>query len=170
MKNLEIQEKNKQITANILSCPFCNGSFSKIQDDVKVFECGWCKNRLVIEYTIPALYWKNIFPSVSPLIYHTFLSKPEALVAKKIVSYGESWKENHKNIYVVIEMCILCIIYTLVSYYMDKQGSRLILFTKPIFSTIPFIIGLFYYLVYSFRRKELENPDIPVIRPEFRDV
>lgn len=161
---------DKKTAESLLVCPFCKGSFTKIPDRVKIFECGWCRNRLTVEHIIPALSMKNIFSSVSPILYHIFLSNPESLIMKKIVSFGESWKENQKNMFVVIEMSVLCIIYTLISYYMDEHGSKLIIFTKPFFSTIPFIIALFYYIGYCMRRKELENPEIPVIRPEFRDI
>lgn len=162
----EDQEKQK---SEILLCPFCKGEFSTIPAFVKIFDCGWCSNRLVVVEDVPALYWKNFFSQSAMVLSYLFMANPETLVMRKIVPFGDSLKENQKNLFVVFEMAVICVVYMFFSLYIKSYHNDLLIFTHPIFLAIPMGIGVYYFVVYTNRRLELLKPDIPVFRPDFRE-
>lgn len=160
---------NAEDKKSLMVCPFCKGRFTSLPDEVTIFDCSFCKNRLYLKKLAPAMSWNMLFSSHALHIFHIYMARPEALMSRRIVSYSEVWKENRQNLVIVSQMSFLGAVYAAFAIYMEQHGSNSIVFTNPFFSSIPLAIAVWYYIVYILQsRKFLVNP-IPVIEPEAED-
>jgi hypothetical protein len=151
---------------NLMACPVCSKDFSSLPDDITLFDCGFCRNRLYVRKLKPALAWNMLFSPHALHIFHIYLAKPDSLRARKIVTYSEIWKENRNNLTIVSLMSFLGVLYAIFAVYMEKHGSTSIIFTNPFFSGIPLAIAFWYYLAYERQNRKFLVYPIPVIKPD----
>jgi hypothetical protein len=159
-------EKGVEEPVNPLICPFCNGEFRNLPRDTEVFLCGWCRNRLVVEKNVPPPDIRALFSLDFSVLAAFGEEARRARTIRRIITYGEAWKENQKNYYCMLEMCILSCVYAAFSLYMQRLGSSLLIFNNLLFPAIPMAIAVYYNFLFTLRRQELVRKDVPVIRPE----
>ncbi len=146
-------------------CPFCHGKFPAFPAGVKVFECGWCRNRVAVVKKKPAIRWKNFLTGKSSLLYYFMLNHTDYLSKVMLVPLVESVDENRKNLFVSMEMFFFAIVYITLCDYMQSNGSTSPLFNCVFFPAIPLVIGFVYYYFFISAEKKLLEPLVPVIRP-----
>jgi hypothetical protein len=166
-ENQESQQEQQDIFPFLqeIECPFCHRIFTSFPMDVKVFECGWCRNRVAVVTIRPGFDIKRFFSMRFFFFYFIMFTNPDLLSAKKLVPLKDSVEENRKNLYVAMEMFFFSILYITICDYMQSNGSTKLIFNCVFFPAIPLVIGFIYYFFFASAEKMLLEPSVPVIRP-----